>query len=135
MTLANAASRVSVADSARAQSLGEPVVQRGEQVGDHRGDHDQNEVAPQEVGAEQDRDDRRDGQRTLLCQREFGIHCGHSHTVARLRRRKPGLFSEWLGAPRPGGLAALAMKRIDMRCIRAGRQPREQPLGMRAAAV
>ena len=120
MTLAKAASRVSVADSARAQSLVEPVVQRAEQVGDHRGDHDENEIRPQEVGAEQDRDDRRDRQRTLLGQREFGIHCGHWHTVARLRRRKPGLLSECLSAPRPGGLAGVAMKRIDMRCISPG---------------
>ena len=68
--------------STRAQSFLEPVVQRAEQIGDHRGDHDENEVAPQEEGGEQDGQHRRDRQRTLLGQREFGIHCGHWHTVA-----------------------------------------------------
>ena len=40
---------------ALAEPLVDPVVQRGEQVRGHRGHHDENEVAAQEVGAEEER--------------------------------------------------------------------------------
>ena len=118
-----------------AEPLVEPIEQRREQVGRHRGHHDENEVTTQEVGAEQDGDGGRDRQRTLLCQRELGIHCGHWHTVARLRRRNPGLLSESPNAPSAWLARWRSMKPIDMRCIRARRQPCEQPLGMCAVAV
>ena len=52
ITAAKAASSVSVADKPVSEPLVEPRVQRREQVGGHRGDHDENEVAAQEVGAE-----------------------------------------------------------------------------------
>ena len=80
----------------------DPIEHRCEQVGPHRGHHDENEVAAQEIGAERDGDGGRDGQGTLLGQRELGIHCGHWHTVARLRRRSARSVSEPVSLLRPG---------------------------------